>query len=244
MWRLTRHEHFRNEVADTDKILNDQAVCFFQIAQGADLGTLIIGRNGMPTRFSFDSDATSAFLDTLSPATESTLPTADSSEINEQSEVVDKSDVHSDPGEADDIAAHGNRVFITHGENLKILDQVKEIVAYGKYQPVVAVEHETPAKPVPQKVISEMKSCKAAVIHVGAERVLLDEEGDEVVQINENVLIEIGAAMALYGSKFVLLVEDGVSLPSNLQGLYECRYEGDELNMPATMKLLRAFSEF
>ena len=50
--------------------------------------------------------------------------------------------------------------------------------------------------------------------------------------------------MALYDDKFVLLVEEGVSLPSNLQGLYECRYKGDELNMPAIMKLLKAFSEF
>ena len=58
---------------------------------------------------------------------------------------------------------------------------------------------------------------------------------------NENVLIEIGAAMALYGDKFV---EEGVKLPSNLQGLYECLYKGSGLDMSATMKLLEAFSEF
>ena len=59
-----------------------------------------------------------------------------------------------------------------------------------------------------------------------------------------DVLIEIGAAMALYGRNFVLLVEDSVALPLNLQGLCECRYSGDELNMPAMMELLRAFSGF
>jgi len=73
---------------------------------------------------------------------------------------------------------------------------------------------------------------------------LYDKEGNEYPQVNGNVLIEIGAAMALYGRNFILLVEDGVKLPSNLQGLYECRYSGDELNMPATMKLLKAFNEF
>jgi hypothetical protein len=31
--------------------------------------------------------------------------------------------------------------------------------------------------------------------------------------------IEIGAAMALYGRIFILLVADGTKLPSNLQGL-------------------------
>lgn len=34
------------------------------------------------------------------------------------------------------------------------------------------------------------------------------------------------------------------SLPSNLQGLYEIRYEGDRLDYEATMKLLEAFNEF
>ena len=46
------------------------------------------------------------------------------------------------------------------------------------------------------------------------------------------------------GYKFILLVEEGLQLPSNLQGLYECRYSGNELTASATMKLLKAFNEF
>ena len=60
----------------------------------------------------------------------------------------------------------------------------------------------------------------------------------------DNVLIEIGVARAWYGRKYILLVEEGVSLPSNLQGLYECRYSGSELNMDAAFKLLEAFADF
>ena len=73
---------------------------------------------------------------------------------------------------------------------------------------------------------------------------LIDETGKEYPQINGNVLIEIGAAMALYNRRFVLLVERGVVLPSNLQGLYEVRYEGEQLEFDATMKLLEVFSSF
>jgi predicted nucleotide-binding protein len=138
----------------------------------------------------------------------------------------------------------GNRVFITHGKNKKILEQVKELVVFGKFEAVVAEERETAAKPVPHKVMDEMRSCHAAVIHVGLEGVLIDKDGAEIPQINGNVLIEVGAAMALYGKNFILLVEEGAKLPSNLQGLYECRYKGDELNMEATMKLLKAFNAF
>ena len=235
------HEHFKSDVSESDKILNEQAVCFFHVAQAADLGILTMGRRGMATRFDFNAEAARAFVDGLTSDTQDDLPIADSPEVDdlEAPDEVDPS--HQD---VEDTATVGNRVFITHGKNRKILDQVKELVAFGKFEPVVAMERETAAKPVPKKVMDDMRTCRAAVIHVSAEKVLYDEDGNEVRQINENVLIEIGAAMALYGSKFVLLVEEGLSLPSNLQGLYECRYDGDELNMPATMKLLRAFSEF
>jgi predicted nucleotide-binding protein len=137
-----------------------------------------------------------------------------------------------------------NRVFITHGKNRDILGQLKELLTFGKLQPVVAVEHETVSKPVPDKVLDEMRSCAAAIIHVGAETKLLDDQGQEHRILNSNVLIEIGAALALYGRNFILLVEKGVTLPSNLQGLYEVRYEGDKLDYEATMKLLKAFNEF
>jgi predicted nucleotide-binding protein len=50
--------------------------------------------------------------------------------------------------------------------------------------------------------------------------------------------------MALYRRRFILLVERDVKLPSNLQGLYEVRYEGQRLDYEATMKLLKAFSDF
>jgi predicted nucleotide-binding protein len=82
-----------------------------------------------------------------------------------------------------------------------------------------------------------------AIVHVGIERLLLDEAGNQHPQINPNVLIEIGA-VALYNRRFVLLVERGVTLPSNLQGLYEVRYEGEQLEFDATMKLLEVFSTF
>ncbi len=241
------HQHFKADASSNDKILNDQAVCFFQIAEGADLGKLVIGRKGQPTRFEFDATNSRALA-------EGGVPSVRHDESFEQ----EIGSGEENATENDELAGQpldtirkpetgperGNRVFITHGKNKKILEQVKELVAFGKFEPVVAQERETAAKPVPDKVMDEMRACQAAVIHVGSEGFLLDSSGSQVPQINGNVLIEIGAAMALYGRNFILLVEEGVELPSNLQGLYECRYSGDELNMPATMKLLKAFNEF
>jgi predicted nucleotide-binding protein len=54
----------------------------------------------------------------------------------------------------------------------------------------------------------------------------------------------VNVEMALYGKKIILLVEKGVTLPSNLQGLYRCEFEGDKLEYDSTMKLLKTFSQF
>jgi len=137
-----------------------------------------------------------------------------------------------------------NRVFISHGKQRAVATQIRELLAFGNFEPVVSIERESTAIPVPEKVFEDMRSCGAGVIHVGGEGKYLDREGGEHSKINDNVLIEIGAAMALYGKKVVLLVEKGVTLPSNLQGLYRCDFEGDRLDYEATMKLLKTFSQF
>jgi hypothetical protein len=61
-------------------------------------------------------------------------------------------------------SAQKNRVFITHGTNKEIVGQLKELLTFGGFTPVVAIESETVSKPVPDKVLDEMRSCGAAVI--------------------------------------------------------------------------------
>jgi predicted nucleotide-binding protein len=135
------------------------------------------------------------------------------------------------------------RVFITHGRNTKFIDPIKKLLSFGELLPVVSVERTTISQPVPDKVMNDMRSCGAAIIHVEDELKLIDDKANEHVFINQNVLIEIGAAMALFGRRFILLVKDGIKLPSNLQGLFEVRYTGDELDGSATIKLLEAIND-
>jgi predicted nucleotide-binding protein len=141
-------------------------------------------------------------------------------------------------------AVMNNRVFISHGKNRKIVDQLKTVIGYGNFEPVISIDNETVSKALSDKVLDDMRSCSFAVIHVEDEMSLLDSAGEKHVHLNQNVLIEIGAALALHRNRFVLLVKEGVQLPSNLQGLYQCRYTGDTLDFDATMRLLKAFNEF
>jgi len=135
------------------------------------------------------------------------------------------------------------RVFVTHGKDKSFLDPIKKLLGFGEMTPVISVEKQSVSKPVPDKVMEDMRSCSAAIIHVDAEQTLIDTDAKEHKIVNPNVLIEIGAAMALYGRRFILLVREGVELPSNLQGLYEVRYKGDALDGEATIKLLEAIND-
>lgn len=140
------------------------------------------------------------------------------------------------------ITAQNRKVFITHGKNMAFIDPIKKLLGFGEMIPVVSVEKQSVSMPVPDKVMNDMRECAAAIIHVDGEQQLMDKEANEHTVINPNVLIEIGAAMALYGRRFILLVRDGVKLPSNLQGLYEVRYQGDALDGNVTIKLFEAIS--
>jgi len=111
-----------------------------------------------------------------------------------------------------------------------------------RIQVEVAEKEETPAIPVPDKVFSAMRRCQAAVICVTADKDNRGENGDYT--INQNVLIEIGAAFVLYEKRVVLVWDTRLEVPSNLQGLYRCEFEGDELDVDAAMRLLSAVGKF
>ena len=134
------------------------------------------------------------------------------------------------------------RVFISHGKNKRILEQVKTMLEFGKYDYEVAVETETTAIPVPQKIQEAMRRCNAGIIIVSADE--QERLEDNRYGINSNVLIEIGAAFVLYDRRVVLLVDKRVDLPSNLQGIYKCEYKGDELSWEAGLNLQKAITEF
>ena len=85
-----------------------------------------------------------------------------------------------------------------------------------------------------------MRRCTAAVICVGAE----GSSTADGPQINQNVLIEIGAAFVLYDRDVVLVWDKALPVPSNLQGLYRLDVEESTLSFEDALKLLRAVRKF
>lgn len=227
---------------DNERTLRDNVICFFHLAQGAGLGTLVIGRRGAETRFDIHRSALKSFIEgteTVLPAEEEEKPEVVEPLVEEEMEKV-PAPVTPEVG----LPARPGKVFVAHGKNKAILDQVKNLLLLGDFEAYVAAEEETPGIPVPEKVVQGMRQCQAAVINVAAEEPVVDEEGNETFLVNQNVLIEIGGAAILYGyDRVILLWDKRVPVPSDLQGLYRCEYEGDELSLEVGMKLLEALAK-
>ncbi len=153
-------------------------------------------------------------------------------------------DVAPEAATTDPIRATNRRVFIAHGRDLTVAGQIKDLLEVVGMDPVIAIEEEATSKPLSEKVLEDLLSCSAGIIHVRAEKRLPDANGGEHVLLNQNVLIEIGAALAHFRRRLILLVEEGTELPSNVAGLYQVRYSGDELGSGAIMKVLRALQQF
>jgi predicted nucleotide-binding protein len=242
------HEHHPNAVGDAnDNTLRDNAVCFFHVAEAAGLGTVVIGRGGKATRLDLNRPAVKSFVE-AGPST----PPWESEEDSEDGKVEDgESEVTPDEGsQAEEPAKHEEaappsealRVFISHGSNHEVVEQIETMLGLADITAEIAVAEETPAIPVPEKVLNAMRRCQAGIIAVTVDESRKDDEGNYT--LNENVLIEIGAAFVLYDKRVVLLWDKRLIVPSNLQGLYRCEFEGDELSWSAGMKLMKAIQGF
>lgn len=122
-------------------------------------------------------------------------------------------------------SARDRHVFVG-SRNGKIVEQLGEILAFGHLSPVLPVAD--------GRIPGDMRSCFTAVMH-------LAREGGRLA---DRALIEIGAALALYGAGFIVLAEEGVPLPACLDGVVECRYAGSGLDAQATIALLKALDTF
>lgn len=236
------HEH-HSELLGTNNgdSIKNSAVCFFHLCQAAELGTMTIGRRGQPTRLEMNNGSLREYIE----AGPSSPPWSDqpNGPSEQGPETVESEPVLAGPLSAEpDPVPQRLRVFISHGKNMEIVDQVQTMLQLADIDNEVAEKEESSAIPVPDKVFSAMRRCQAGIIAVTVEEGRKDAQGGYA--LNENVLIEIGAAFVLYDRKVVLLWDKRLLVPSNLQGLYRCEFEGNELSWSAGMKLMKAIQGF
>jgi predicted nucleotide-binding protein len=235
------HEHFADETSDSDRILNDQAVCFFQLAAGANLGILIVGRKGALTRFEFDLSAIRSFAEGREEG-EDEIPAAESIGDKEKKLVAEVARPAS-PSEAGVSPSLGQAIFVAHGKNKKPLEQLKRILDQFKIPHKVATEEPNLGRPIGAKVREIMESCNCAILIFTGDEEFLGAEGNTLWRPSENVVFELGAAGYLYGSRIVIMKEELVQFPTNFRELGYISFAKDQLEAKA-MEILKELIGF
>jgi hypothetical protein len=249
-------EHYKDELGTDNETTSKSAVTsFFSLADAAGLGRYILGRRANPTRLEFAKERLAEII-ASGPSTppwvgDEDLGDGEPKEVDSQGDATGLKDAVEEeapappeprPSAPEQPAKQELRVFIAHGKNMDIVEQVETILGLADIESEYAEAEESSAIPVPEKVFGAMRRCNAGIICVSVDEGATDANGGYT--LNENVLIEIGAAFVLYDRRVVLLWDRRLTVPSNLQGLYRCEYEGDELNWGAGMKLMKAIKGF
>ncbi len=219
------HDHFSAEVSDKEKILNDQAVCFFHLAAGAGLGQLLLGRRGSPTRFEFDSGALASFVNSEPPEV-LTSPSSDGEKQAPEDHLASEDEDRKSIVASDELT---QGIFIAHGKNKKPLGQLKGILDQFKIPYSVAVDEPNLGRPISTKVAETMRACNCAILIFTADEEFRDKEGNVIWRPSENVVYELGAAAYLYGNRIVILKEDAVEFPSNFKDIGYISFGKDQL---------------
>jgi hypothetical protein len=226
-----------------DKSLEGHVVCFFHLCQAAGLGLVTLGKRGQLTRLRVEQDELEEYLiegsfaDSVEPAIEDEQTARDEPSLTHtgarargQTQIAE----HSSPEKM--------RVFISNGKQTKLVPQLRAALDLADIECQVLERETIEGSLLPADVFRAMRECDAALMVLNDED-FKSEEGGRILPV-ESLLIEIGAAFALYGRRVLLLHEGQLPVPANLLGLCCYRFDGDELTWAEGVQLIKAFKEF
>jgi hypothetical protein len=222
------HDHFSDDVGKAEAYLNDQVLCFFNLAQGAGLGTFTLGRKGNPTRFVWDLAAVTAFTSTTDLPEKEHGPAsgaADQRGVNSESGGSGDSDGNGSPSSAPVSSSEpagkklGSSIFLAHGKNKIPLEQLEKILRQFNIPFKAAIYEPNLGRPIGAKVRAIMQDCNCAILIFTADEQLTDKDGNEIWRPSENVVHELGACGYLYDNRIVIIKEGRVNFPSNFRDL-------------------------
>lgn len=232
------HQHFKGEAKGSDQQLKMQTSCFFQIAEGAGLGTMVVGRRGGETRFSFNAQSLKEFVGaTAGGNAEGALTPVHSAEAEPKGEAEGSAASPAAKREGGTTLAPprktGQGIFVAHGKNKKALEQLKKVLDQFRIPYKVATEEPNLGRPISAKVREVMESCNCAILVFTADEEFRTTKGESIWRPSENVVYELGASGFLYDNRLVIMKEDKVTFPTNFRDIGYISFEEDRLDAKA-----------
>lgn len=130
------------------------------------------------------------------------------------------------------------QLFVAHGKDHSPLNDLKKVLDQFKIPYKVAIDEANKGQPISKKVAALMNDCSAGIFVFTKDEQFFqkDVKSDEFVEIwrpSENAIYELGAASIIYGTKIIILKEDGVVLPSDFSDLGYINFAKDGINSKA-----------
>ena len=185
----------------SDEELESSAASFLQICHAADLGVLLVGRKGTPTRLHLYPDELATFVNDAGPGDVATFKLVpETVRTNFRSTLKP-------------------RVFINCASGTNSIKRLLEIFT------LAAVDHEFAGSATVEQAttaanLDRMKHCDTAII------VLTSEAWNEHGDLSSQTLLELGAAVMHFKDKLVVLVQNGLSLPTDFPVTFHT-FDGD-----------------
>lgn len=122
---------------------------------------------------------------------------------------------------------NSKKVFIVHGHNHALRNEVELLVKQLDFEPIVLFKEPNLGDTVIEKLFRKMGDASfAIVLYTKCDEGKAVEEGCLKPRARQNVVFEHGLMCGLLGRKHVVaLVEDGVEIPSDLSGVVYIRID-------------------
>ena len=213
MGRLWR-ENQGLEIGDEEK-LESYAASFFHLCHAADIGMLIMGRKGQPTRLRIYPEEFEAYIQTVGQEKEIKEESIGSPSLRAYRHAWRQP---SPPSPSQSMP----RVLISHSGDVKAVERILEMLELVGL-PFDVIERSAERNlPLSDQTLKAFQRC-----NVGA-FLLRNEDLDSNKSLCANGLfIEIGAAFVHFDRRVILVLKGNGPLPQGLQQLQACRYESD-----------------
>lgn len=200
-------QHHRSLLtSESDKQLEAYAATFFQICHAAEVGTLTLGRKGLPTRLHvYASDLESYFAESRRSRTI----------------VVPNLVQRTTPTESRVLVSHYGAPTLLIEPIIKALE-----LAELSYETLDRAERSI------AETLDALERCNAGVF-------LITEE----VGVDDQLLLQIGAALVQCERRLLLVVKRDLKLPADLGGAARCEI-ADDFTWEVAIELIRALKSF
>lgn len=234
-------ERFSATVRDgRENAIKMNAISFFHLCQAAEFGTVTLGKRGQPARLQVDRVELAehirfapAALDTASAGGGDALKLLTLHKLSSHA---------SSPSTGGLFRVERPCVLISCSLKSPIVEQVRATLDLVECEGEVVERGEIGKSFSIEQMHLSVRNSVAAIIMLTADDCRKDDQGDSLIK--EPVAMMIGAACAICENRVLLLRENELRLPANLDALKQCEFQGDNLNWESGIQLMQAIREW